>query len=163
MSTPEHSWAVMGIKEQLRVCCSECSWVLTLPQRHAHECTWLIAYDWIWVLKSAHDRSLVLMIVLGIMAPCSCVFMTAHGHSEVLMSTYEQPWALMSIAPWCQENSRAPRAFMSMVPWHHEHSWGVILSRHHTHQCFLVLGSAQEYSGVFMGAPNWSWVLKCLI
>ena len=78
--------------------------------------------------------SLVLMSVLSAMVSCSSVFMTAHWHSRVLMSTYEQPWALMNMVPWCKENSWAPERMHEhghMAPWHRKHSLVLKPSSHY--------------------------------
>ena len=46
-------------------------------------------HDCLIALKSAHDRSSVLMSVHGTMGPCKYVFMGAHEHSLALMSGQE--------------------------------------------------------------------------
>ena len=106
MSSNEQSWALISANGHLLVCCYERSWVLL----SANECPWcqgailMSAYDCLWKLKSVHEHSLVLMSVLSVMGPCSCVFMTGHLRSRALMNTYEQPRALMSMEPLCQKN-----------------------------------------------------------
>ena len=84
------------------------SWLLTGLQHHAHEFSSLIMI--------AYEHSIVLISILSTITPCSCVYMTPHGHLRVLESNYEQPWALMSLLPCCQKSHEHPRALLSMAP-----------------------------------------------
>ena len=99
MSTSKHSGALMSMGQWNR----ECSWMLMGPWLNTHDRLWVIlvprlpAYEWSWVIKSAHDHSLVLMSALGSTEPKCWVFIGAHEHSWAF--THEQPLALMSMLP----------------------------------------------------------------
>ena len=123
----------------------QCSWVLMrltmwLCHANAHECLWLhmITKEYSRALISAHACSQCHGVRLMCVHDCSRAF--------------KQTWTLMSP----KKTHEHPRAFMSMVLWHHEHSWVLIPSRHHAHQCFLVIRSAQEYSWLLLSDPEWS-------
>ena len=152
----EPSWVLMSTYGCKRVCCHERSWELI----RAHTMQWCNACKCVWLPMSHQKRSWVLMSLFGIMAPWSCLFMTVHWHSRVLMNTmnsHKHSWAWHHGA---KKAHKRPRAYMSRAP-------GALLSfptiKAPCCPCPSVLHSAQECSGVLIGAYGCSWVLKCLI
>ena len=147
MSTYGHSWTMRSMLPW----CHECSQILSSTNRSTAPCSWVlrIAHDCLWALKSVHEQSLVLMCVHGAMALCS-LLMHVHGcthkHS---WEPIKQPSALMSMGPWCNENSWAP-----MNIYEHEAmaQWAIISSHVITAPYPIVLMSAHKCPGMFMGA-----------
>ena len=102
------------------------------------------------LLKSACDRSLVLMNTPGTMTPCLCswLIMTIPKQSWAVKSTHKQPWALIFIVP---QNSWACMIIIehcTMVLWALMAPWAL-----------MVLISAHECSVGLMGGLECSWVI----
>ena len=139
-------------------CSQECSWVLISADCDAASSSWvlLIGHDCQWALKSALDRSLVLMNAHE--QPWTRICMVPW----TLMSTDERSWALLSahrqswpIKRTHEDGAASQSALMSTQ----EHSWqhgNIILT---APECPQVIMSAHECYSLLMNANCCSIVL----
>ena len=139
-------------------CCQECSWVLMSADCDAPPSTWvrLIGHDCLWALKSALDRSLVLMNAHEHPWTRICMAPWCHEHSWAQMSGHEHSWVLIG-------NHDQSNALMRMVQRHSQHSWAlkstpgnIILT---APECQQVIMSAHECYWLLMSANGCSIVL----